>query len=160
MFDYLEVTGDDESALLSAGHVESELLLRRQREEFCSEATHFRNKCGVDAVVDDLENPPILAGLHDFPANLGPAAAFGIVDSGERDDRNFIAEEIVRDFGTLVLVADESRPESLLVGESGESGDGMSHRNEREKLCGEAKLAGFSYRGTGHGARSYGGDDT
>ena len=116
------MTRDDESTLLTTGHIEPELLLRREGKEFSSQTSHLRNKVRIDAVIDDLEYPPVLTGLNDFTANLSPAATSDVVDSGEGDDRNFIAEMVVRDFGTLVFVADERGLQSRLVGEGGEGG--------------------------------------
>ena len=120
---YLKMAGDDETAFLAAGHVEPELLLRRKSKEFPSEASHLRNEIRIDAVINNLENPPVLAGLDDFPANL-IATAGNFVDSLERDDRNFVAEIVVGHLGTFIFVSDEARLKSRLACKSRESSGG------------------------------------
>ena len=116
------MAGDDESALLTARHIVTELLLGRKCKKLSSETSHIGNNFRIDAMVDDLEDPTVLASVNDLPADLGPAAAFNVVDSGDGDDRDFIAELVVRNFGTLILVADEIGLQSWLIGKIGESG--------------------------------------
>lgn len=117
------MTRDDKSAFLTARHIETEFLLRRKSKEVSSETSHIGNNRGIDAMVNDLEDSPVLAGLNDAPANLGPAFT---VDPGKGDDRNFIGEMVVRDFGTLVVVAYEIGRQNRVVCKSSESG-GRSH---------------------------------
>lgn len=107
------MAGDDETTLLPTGHVVTQLLFGREREEVAREASHLGDESRVDSVVDDLENPPILARLHDLPAHLCPPVRG--VDSRERDDRDLAAELIVGHLRTLVLVSDEALSKRLLL---------------------------------------------
>lgn len=108
------MAGDDETPLFATGHVEAKLLFGRQSEELTSEAIHVGNESGVDAMIDDLENTPVLASLDDFLADLG-ASAINFVNPRERNDRNVVAELVVCDFWALIFVTDEGRLKGLLV---------------------------------------------
>lgn len=108
------MAGDDKTALFATGHVEPELFFRRQSKEFASEASHVGDESGIDSMIDDLENTPILAGLDDFLANLA-SPAFDVVDSGERNDRDFAAEDVVGNLRAFIFVANKRSLESLLV---------------------------------------------
>lgn len=122
------MAGDDEATLLAAGHVEAKLLLGGEGEELVGQAVHVGNEGGVDAVIDDLEDAPVLAGLDDVLADLGAAATvLVVVDAGEGDDGDLVAEDVVGDLGAFVLVADEGGLEGLLVRYGGESGRSRSH---------------------------------
>lgn len=110
------MAGDDETALLAAGHVEAELLFGGESEELLGETSHVGDELRVDAMIDDLEDAPILASLHNPATNLG-AAAVDVVDAGEGNDGDVIAEVVVSDLGALVFVAEEAGLEGVLVGE-------------------------------------------
>jgi hypothetical protein len=105
------VAGDDEAALLPAGHVEAELVLGREREEVAREARHVGHERGVHAVVHHLEDAPVLAGRGHARADLGPPRA---VDALERHHRHLVAEAVVRHLGALVLLAHERRAQLRL----------------------------------------------
>lgn len=117
---YLEVTRDDETSFLTTGHVEPELLFRRQSEEVASKTSHIRHKIGINAVINHLENAPILACLDDLTADLFSFST-DIVDAGERYHRDFVAKHIVGDLGAFIFVTDEFRVELRLSGELSES---------------------------------------
>lgn len=114
------MAGDDETTLLAAGHVKPELLLRRHGEELLGEAGHLGDEFSVNTMVHNLEESPILTGLDNPATNLISAAA-DLVDAGEGDDGDFIAELIKGNLRTLVFVAQEARLEGVLLREGGES---------------------------------------
>lgn len=108
------MAGNDETALFATGHVEPELFFWRQSKEFASEASHVGDECGIDTMIDNLENTPILTGLDDLLTNLCPPAV-DLIDSGERDDRDFVAEVVVGNLWALIFVANEGSLKGLLV---------------------------------------------
>lgn len=105
---------DNKAALLAAGHVKAELFVRRQSEEVSGKACHVGNEGGIDAMVDNLENTPVLAGIHNFLAYLG-SPAFDFIDSGKGDDGDITAELVVGNFWTLILVTNEAGLKGLLL---------------------------------------------
>lgn len=104
----------DETTFLAAGHVETELVFRRQSEELKSQASHLGDELRVDAVIHHLENPPVLTRRHYLPANLGPVAA---IDSGEWDHRDVVAELIVARLGPLVFISNEFWVDGIVLGQ-------------------------------------------
>lgn len=126
----LEVAGDDEPSLLPAGHVEPELLLGRAGEELPRQPRHILHELWVDPVVHHLEYPPVLARLHDPPADLGPAGAglVVVVDPLEGDHRDLVAELVVGNLGPLVLIPDEAGLQGRLLRQRGQGGGRGRHR--------------------------------
>ena len=80
------MAGDDETALLAAGHIEAELLFRGEGEELMGESGHVGDEFSVNAVIDNLEDALILISLNNLLANLG-LATINFVDAGEGDER-------------------------------------------------------------------------
>lgn len=107
------MAGYDETALLPTRHVVSQLLLRRQGEELPCKASHLRYHARVDSVIHHLKHSPVLARLHDLPADLR-STVLG-VDLRKRYDGNLIAELVVSYLRALVFVSDEAFSESLLL---------------------------------------------
>lgn len=107
------MAGDNEAALLATGHVKAELFVRRQSEELPGKPCHVGYEVGINTMVEDLENTPVLAGIHDFLANLG-SPPIDFIDASKRDDRDFTAELVVGNFWTLIFVANEASLKGLL----------------------------------------------
>lgn len=117
---YLEVAGDDETALFATGHVKPKLLLRCKSKELFSKSGHVGNQFSVDAMINNLEDTPILTSLNNLVTNLR-SPAIDLVDSGEGNDRDLIAEIVVSDLWTLVFVTDEAGLKGVLLSQCGES---------------------------------------
>jgi len=128
------MAGDNEATLFATGHVEAKLLLRRQSEELGGETSHFGDEFLIDAVINNLKNTPILASLDDFLANA-LSAAMDVVDSGERNNGDLVAELVVGNLGALVLIPDEAGFQRLLLREVRESLGCGSHDGEMSLVC-------------------------
>lgn len=116
----MEVAGDNEAALLATGHVKAELLFRRESEELMSKTGHLRDKASVNTMINNLEDTPVLTCIDNLLADLGPTTVH-FIDAGERDYWDVIAELVVGNLGTLVLVTKEPRLEGVLFREGSES---------------------------------------
>lgn len=127
--EYLKMTGDNEAALFAARHVIAKLVLWGQCKEISGETGHFRYEFGVNAVVNDLEDAPFFTSPHNLLTYLRSTATGLVVNPGQRDHRNFVAKLVVCHIGTLVFIANEARPEGLLVGYGSEAGNGSHDRN-------------------------------
>lgn len=111
---YLEMAGDNEATFFTTGHVKAKLLLRRQSEKLGGETSHLGDEFLVDTVINNLKNTPILASLDNFFANV-LSAAMDVVDSGERNNGDLVAELVVGNLGALVLVPDEAGFQGFLL---------------------------------------------
>eukprot|EP00252_Welwitschia_mirabilis_P000114 TRINITY_DN1007_c1_g1_i1.p2 TRINITY_DN1007_c1_g1~~TRINITY_DN1007_c1_g1_i1.p2 ORF type:complete len:199 (+),score=0.36 TRINITY_DN1007_c1_g1_i1:780-1376(+) len=91
---------------LVAPHVVLKLVMCREREELSGERLHLLDKMFVDAVVDYLEDSPVLAGSADL---VPDAASVGLVfEAAEGNYRDFVeGEVIVSDTRSLIFLADE-----------------------------------------------------
>lgn len=108
------MAGDDETALLAAGHVEAEFFLGRESEKLASEASHLGDEFRVYAMINNLKNSPVFASLNDFFTNLG-SLTMKVVDPSEGDDWNFVAELVIGHTGALIFVPDEAGLEGFLL---------------------------------------------
>ena len=117
---YLQMARHNESTLLATGHVEAKLFLWRQSKELSCKACHVSYEIGIDPMIDNLKNTPVLTSLNDFLANLS-SPAINFIDTSKRDDWNFTAELIVSNFGTLIFVPNKARLQGLLPRKSRES---------------------------------------
>ena len=123
MEDYSKVARDKKAAFFAAWHVKSKFLIWRKSEELSRETKHLWNEMRINAMINHLEDPPLLTRLHNFLANVQPTA-IGFIDTGERYHGNGVAEMVVCYLGTLLLVEDETGMKP-----------GLSLRRERLYSC-------------------------
>lgn len=102
------MAGGNESTLFGTGHIKTKLLVRRQSKELFGETGHLGHELLIHTVINDLEYTPILASLHDLFTNLS-SASIHLVDSGKRNHWDLVAEFVVGNLGTLLLVPNEAR---------------------------------------------------
>lgn len=111
---YSEMTRDVESSPFATGHIKANLFVQWQDKELFGKTGHLGHELLIHTVINNLEDTPILASLHNLLANLFSTTTH-LVDSGQRNHRDLIAEFIVRNLWTLVFIPNEAQFQGLLL---------------------------------------------